>query len=134
MNSKFWMLAIFVMITLKAHASGGLEPYTYLYNGKTITAKIGESEGVRVNDVCLKDTTHCAALLAIHAPSRMAEVRKAKDGNFSGAYCELLKGTQIFLQGGQKQAEAQFCVFADLTLIDAKVLYQRHTLGKGKKP
>jgi hypothetical protein len=126
-----------------AWADSALEPYTYIYNGKTVTASIGKIDGVMVNDICIQlySTTAgakaktCQALQVLHGPSQINRLHSAKS-SISGAYCTLLQGTPLSLtstsqsgppQDGHQQAEnSLFCVFRDLTMIDAKALYRQH--------
>jgi hypothetical protein len=115
-----------------AASAGEVIAYTYLYGGQTKTVQVGETEGIKVNDLCLKETATCAALTALHGASRIREIHHVEDSNFSGAYCELLKGTQLFLRPASS-GEEQFCVFPDLTMIDAKALYRRHSSGLRSK-
>jgi hypothetical protein len=119
---------IFLILPIRVQAENAGGPYTYLYGGRTITVPIQEHEGVRVNDICIKNLATCQALKILREPSRVNQIRHAQDANFSGAYCELLSGTQLYLHQ-DPHYEFQFCVFSDLTMLDAKILYERHTKG-----
>ena len=122
--------AFFSVLAVLVAMSAANADYSYVYAGKTVTPLIGETEGVRVNDVCLKDLGRCHALQVFHGPSHVKEIHHSVDANFSGAYCELLHGTQLFVQNHESNrnggSQIQFCVFTDLTMIDAKALYRSH--------
>lgn len=119
----------FLWIPILALAGTALTPYTYVYGGKTITAQIGETAGVRVNDICLNAKDKCLALKVLRKKSRVKEIHGAKSGDYTGAYCRLLEGTPLFLH---RESDEQFCVFDDLSMIDAKALYRAHQ-KRGKK-
>ncbi|MGZ3693463.1 MAG: DUF333 domain-containing protein [Bdellovibrionota bacterium] len=122
---KFLPLLL-LLIPVLGFAEAAFENYSYLYAGKEIHAKVGEIKAVKVNDICLKDEKKCAALKIYHGPSKINSLKGTRQGNFAGAYCELLGGTQLFASKLKEEA-TQFCVFPDLTFIDAKALYREHS-------
>ena len=128
------ILALILLFSLNSRADEVLAPYSYFYAGKTVTALIGQTtEGVAVNDLCLEKLQQCTALQVYRGKSAIAKIQKVKDGNFSGAYCEHFHGNQLYLHEKNKTSESQFCVFADLTMIDAKALYRSHAQRSVKK-
>jgi hypothetical protein len=124
----------FLLLNFCVFAAGatGFETYSYRYAGKEIQSKVAEVDGVKVNDLCFTDQKKCGALKAYRGVSKFNSLKNVKQGNFAGAYCELLGGTQLFAARG-KVATTQFCVFSDLTFIDAKALYEAHNRKFGGK-
>ena len=123
--------AISLSLILSASATAGtLTPFTYVYRGKTITAQVGEKNGVRVNDICLERTA-CTALKVYR--DKKLKLRKVSQGNVAGSYCQAAGGTQLFLENEAKE-EVLFCVFDDLTMLDAEALYRHHHPGKANQP
>src|SRR5580658_10442472 len=42
------------------------ESYTYIYRGKTVVVPVGERDGIRLNDICLRDIKNCRALRTLN--------------------------------------------------------------------
>ncbi|MDR3608420.1 MAG: hypothetical protein P4M08_13710 [Oligoflexia bacterium] len=123
----FLLASFFSLFPLPGRADAEMTRYSYLFGGKNVTALVGKTkDGLRVNDVCLQRLQSCEALKIYQGKSRIAEIRKATPGNYAGAYCELLQGSQLFMHEENRTDDTQFCVFSDLTLIDAHALYQAH--------
>lgn len=123
------MKFLLMLIPLATQAAETMETYAYVYSGKTIQVRVGEAKGIKVNDKCLENQQSCAALATFQGPSKLGKLKGAKQGNAAGAYCELLGGTQLFAHKGESP-NVQFCVFKDLTFIDAKALYKKHLKAK----
>lgn len=115
-----------------ARAAPPTEIYSYRYAGKAVEARVGEIDGLKVNDICLRDQAGCRALKVFKGPSKWRQLKSSKDGNATGAYCELLGGTQLLAKKAGEPG-AQFCVFPDLSFIDARALYAKHAGVKGGK-
>ncbi|MGE3260638.1 MAG: hypothetical protein AB7K68_02555 [Bacteriovoracia bacterium] len=115
-----------------AVAAPATEIYSYRYAGKTVQARVGEVEGLKVNDICLRNHAGCRALKVFKGPSKWKQLKSSKAGNAPGAYCELLGGTQLLAKKAEEPA-IQFCVFSDLSFIEARALYAKHARVKGGK-
>ena len=109
--------------------AASLESFTTLSEGKTIVVPIGQIEGVRFNDVCLKNEAHCEALKKYRNPEPIKPRLPSDAGSYPAKFCNSLGGTQLILTT-PKQAGALFCVFQDLTMVDAGALLARDIKGK----
>lgn len=110
-----------------AHASA-FETYTYIYQGKTVSVPIGEIDGVRFNDVCLDRQKNCAAFKEFKKTRRPSSSNpKEKNAETAASdFCRSLSGMPLVLTSPRK-AGSLFCVFQDLSMIDARALR-----GEGK--
>ncbi len=129
------MTKLFLLLLLLpqlSSASVEFEKFSYWRSGKQIQVPIAEVDNVKVNDICANKQNKCIALKKLHQKSSLKKMRQAIPGNAAGSYCDFLSGTQLFMQRNGDGLKSQFCVFSDLTMVDAKDLYLRH-YGEGRK-
>jgi hypothetical protein len=120
------LLACLILFSPAAHAA---EIYRYESQGKIIAMPTEIVKGARVNDLCAKDSKNCQALKVYRGRGKMQGFAGAKQGGFLGAYCERVGGTTLLAHAGE-EAGTPFCLFDDLTAIDAGQLYRRHFGGR----
>ncbi len=118
-----YVLVLLALLSAAAHArASGIETYTYLFRGKTTAVPVGEIEGVRVNDVCFKNAMTCQAMRAFHDKQPVVP-SKSTDG--AGDHCKQAGGRPLLLTT-PKYGGALFCVFQDLTMVDARAMFSAH--------
>jgi hypothetical protein len=121
----FWIFCAFLLSIPREAAA--FQNYSYLFHGNRIRMLVEKlPEGILANDICLKKGKGCRGLQVFHGPTTISRLSHALPGNAAGAYCELLKGSQLFAQAEGESANTLFCVFHDLSAIDARALYQAH--------
>jgi len=114
---KFLFIAL---LSVVAYArADAIETYTYLFKGKTVSVPIGKIGDTRFNDVCINGQDHCEALQAYKSPAKKATHLGVE--TYASDYCALVGGTSLLLTS-PRQSGALFCVFKDLSMVDARAL------------
>ena len=126
-----FIATIFLVLACAAvsvHA-GLLEKYSYVFKGKLVSVPIGEFEGVRYNDVCLKAPDRCEALKNFRKP---AQVKTSDVETLSSDYCRVAGGSPLLLTSS-RGGGSLFCVFKDLSMVDARALSAQAARKAGTK-
>ena len=112
-------LAVFLaFFSFSASASEG-DDYTFVYSGRTITARIEPgSDGFLINDVCARNEAHCGALAAYRKGPPATTRAKGLH-----APCSRWQATDLYLR--HHGSDADFCVFPDFTMVEARALFKR---------
>jgi putative hemolysin len=122
-----------LLSTCLSAGAAELETYKYVFQGKTVSVPIGKIDGIRYNDVCVHAQEKCEALHAYRAAVKPAPSKsKTPWETYASDYCTQVGGTSL-LMNNPKQAGALFCVFKDLSMVEARALATHAGQKAGKK-
>jgi hypothetical protein len=100
--------------------------YKYSLNHRGVTVPVAKLQGVLYNDVCVghQDTCQALKIYRSHPKTPMPKAKSVE--TYVGEYCTFLGGAPLAMKS-PKEHTAYFCVFDDLSMVDARALYSAHS-------
>ena len=120
------MNLIKILILVLIPTSWALEPndsLSFFFEGKEASIPMAIYKGSQVSADCIKTSESCQAIKILNGKS--VKFAKDKSGSLALDYCKAVEATPVLLKN-KKDEQIAFCLFEDVSFINAWDLYHKH--------